>query len=136
MRILYPRPALIVIARPHRHHPPSSSSPALVVTARHRRHTRPRHRCSCCRHLPSSSRLPSSSPPTLIVAACALHPCSLLLPARTHCCCQRIALILVEARTHCSRRALVAPAIVIAACSRCHPHLLPSLLLPLIGCLD
>src|SRR5882762_1249798 len=98
MRVLYPRPALVVIACPCHHRLPLSSSPALVIaTHRHRR-----------------------------------HPPSLLLPARTHRRCQRIASALVEACTCCcSWRALV-----IAAYSRCQPHLLPSLPLPLIGCLD
>jgi len=118
------------------HGPPSSSSPALVVAT-----------CPCCHHPPVLSCLPSSSPPTLviathpchrrphcchrlcshlsllptlIVAARALHPCSSLLPAHAHRCCQRIASTLLEAHTCCcSCRALVVivPAIVIAACT-------------------
>src|SRR6267154_700594 len=87
MCILYPQPALVVIACPrHRH--------TIVVATRPRRHARPRHRCPCCRPMLSSLRPPSSSapslsppvhridahcccPPALIVAASALHPPSL-----------------------------------------------------------
>src|SRR6267154_335038 len=111
MCILCPQPALVVIACPrHRH--------TIVVATRPRRHARPRHRCPCCRPMLSSSRPPSSSAPSLSPPVHRID---------AHCCCQRVASTLVEARTHCcSRRALVviAPAIVIAVCSRCHPHLL------------
>src|SRR5882762_699018 len=95
-------PTIITATRLCHCHPPSLLPPALIVTTHPHHHTHPCHHCPCCcRHLPSSSHPPSSLLPTLIVATCALHPCSFLLPAHTHHCCQCITSTLIEAHTHC-----------------------------------
>ena len=106
------------------HGPPSSSSPALVVATHHRRRHPPlssspalvvADRPHCCRPL-------LLSPPTIVVTL--------------RCCCPPALIVAASASLPPSLRpALVVPAVRLLS-SHLPLLLLPSLLLPLIGCLD
>jgi len=110
------------------HGPPSSLSPALVVA------THP-----CCHCPPLLSCLPSSSPPTLVVAtlivtATHAHTCHCCPPSssppmrriRAHCCCLPALIVAASASHPPSLR----PTLVVVPAVRLLSLRLPLLLLP------